>query len=133
MDVALVRLNLNTNELLFSGAHRPLLFQRNEVIEQISGDKFPIGGTQYKGKNNFQNAEIQLQKNDRLFLYSDGLPDQIGGLEGRKLMNKQIKDSLETHKNGNFSDTKKIVEDLFVHWKGNHKQIDDVLLIGFEI
>lgn len=132
MDVAMVRLDLITNELLFSGAHRPLFFQRNGVIEQFSGDKFPIGGVQYKGKNKFENQTFQLQKKDRIFLFSDGLPDQIGGEEGRKLMTKKIKESLEVGSENNFYDTKNVIENLFLNWKENYKQIDDVLLIGFE-
>jgi serine phosphatase RsbU (regulator of sigma subunit) len=53
MDIGLCCIDKKNQEVIFSGAHRPLFFMRDGVIEVISGDKFPIGGMHYKGLNKF--------------------------------------------------------------------------------
>ena len=65
-------------------------------------------------------------------MFSDGLPDQIGGENRSKYMNKRIKQLIETHKNEPFINFKNIFEQHFYKWKGKEKQVDDVLLIGIE-
>lgn len=132
MDIALVRIDLESKEIVFSGAHRPLLVDRKNGIETISADKFPIGGIQYKGKNRFTDHSLGMQPGERIFLFSDGMPDQIGGAEKRKLMLKGIRDHFSAHTGEPMETLRKGTEELFFSWKGEQKQIDDILVIGIE-
>ena len=129
----LCRLNTKTNELVFSGAHRPLLLFKDGEMEVIKGDKYPIGGIQYKNKQNFTDYSVKLKTDDAVFVYSDGLPDQMGGDEGRKMMNKRVVNFIEQGMSGDFKDLKSKNERFFKDWIGNEKQMDDVLLLGVKI
>lgn len=130
MDIALCRIDTYSNELIFSGAHRPLLLYKDGVQGQVPGDKFPIGGIQYKGKNTYTDYTFKVNKGDSLLIFSDGYPDQIGGPENRKLMTKYIKEVYERCNTKHMQEIKKYYNEVFESWKGESKQIDDVIMIG---
>ena len=44
MDIALCKINMVTGEVEYAGAHRPLYIMKNGVMEEVKGNKFPIGG-----------------------------------------------------------------------------------------
>lgn len=130
MDIGLCRINLHTSEIVYSGAHRPLFFLRNGQIDILSGDKFPIGGMHYKGLNAFTDQILQFQSGDKVFLFTDGFPDQIGGSEKRKLMTKNLKLLIESQANLSMRELKEALSLYYSNWKGSNKQIDDVLVVG---
>jgi serine phosphatase RsbU (regulator of sigma subunit) len=132
MDIGLCRINLEDDTLLYSGAHRPLIFLRNNEIIQLKGDKFPIGGMQYKSKNNYTDHEVIIQKDDAFYVYSDGLTDQIGGPENKKYMTNSLKEIILENPTLSMANMKILINQSFENWKGSNKQIDDVVLIGFK-
>ena len=70
MDAALCRIDFEKKELLFSGAHLPLLLLRDGELETFKGDKFPVGGMQYRNRNTYSDHTIQLKEKDRVFVFS---------------------------------------------------------------
>lgn len=132
MDVALCRINLQTREVMYSGAHRPLFLYRDNLVEAHPGDKFPIGGTHYKGKNTYTDKKIEYRKGDVMFMFTDGYPDQSGGKEGKKLMIRNFKQLLETTPMNDMAEVKTKLHEFYLDWKGNTKQVDDILIIGIK-
>jgi serine phosphatase RsbU (regulator of sigma subunit) len=140
MDVGMCRLNRTTGEFQFSGAHRPLYIVRNnstleDELEELKGDKYPIGGVQYRGRESFSNSETILQKGDRVFVCSDGYPDQFGGpdeVDLKKIGPKRIRQILMENKEKPMHEVQDSLLNFFETWQGNHKQMDDVLFIGIE-
>ena len=135
MDVALCKINLKKMEVEYAGAHRPLLHLRNGDLNEIKGDRMPIGGTQYsrKGKEMiFTNHLVKISKGDAIYFYSDGLTDQFGGpdTEERKFMSSRVREVILSSKEKPMDDIGKLFEMKFEGWMGNSKQIDDVLFIG---
>ncbi|MDQ3108733.1 MAG: serine/threonine-protein phosphatase, partial [Bacteroidota bacterium] len=130
MDIGLCRYNLETGELKYAGAHRPMFLLRNGILEVISGDKFPIGGLHYKGKNTFTTHVLSLEKGESVILFSDGYPDQIGGPNEKKIMTSGLKELILKTPGNNMSEMKDALENAFENWRGDNKQIDDVLVIG---
>ncbi len=131
MDLALCIINTKKNELQFSGANNPLyLFRNNELIE-FKADRQPIGI--YRKEKDFTNHVFQLEKNDLLYMFSDGYLDQFGGEKGRKFMRKQFKEVLHKNQNRTMIEQKNILNETFENWKKNTEQIDDVLVLGVKI
>ena len=64
MDVGMCRIDLDSGQILYSGAHRPLYHYQNGEIIQYKGNKYPVGGCQYGGKNHFESSEVKVQKGD---------------------------------------------------------------------
>lgn len=132
MDISLCRIDKENSEIVYSGAHRPLFLMKNEVIEVLNGDKFPIGGMHYKGMNKFSDQIVKFQKNDSIYMFTDGFPDQIGGVEKRKLLTKNLKVFIESQSKNDFKNMKNELLNFCKDWKGDNKQIDDILLIGIK-
>ena len=77
--------------------------------------------------------KIQLQKNDILYLFSDGYADQFGGDKGKKFKYKQLKEILLEVQNLTMTEQRSILEHRFNNWKGKLEQVDDVLVIGIRV
>ncbi len=135
MDIALCRINMNEHELQYAGAHRPLYYVCNDKLEQYKGNSKAIGGIPPRRKKeaNFVTHTIKYQSGDRFYFFSDGLPDQIGGGAGRKYQAKRIRDAVQKYQTRTIENIGKFFVEDFHEWKGEQKQIDDVLLIGMEL
>ena len=91
MDIALCKLNLETNELEFASANRVLYFfkdKRDDMME-LRGDSQSIGGLINPGNRNYTSHKLKLDKGDSFYIFSDGLTDQFGGPEGKKIWAKK--------------------------------------------
>ena len=133
MDLSLCCLNKDTNELQFAGAFNSLYYVRNGELFEIKADKFPIGVNLDGVVDEFTNHAIQLQKNDCVFLFSDGYADQFGGPKGKKFKYKQLKSLLLNISEKSIAEQKQIIEYAFDSWKNDLEQVDDVLIIGVKI
>ena len=132
MDVAMCRIDLESNEVQYSGAHRPLYHVRNGELEQYKGDKYPIGGNQYDGKNSFNNHVLSFEEEDTIYFFSDGFTDQFGGPDQLKLGPKRTRELLVGNSHLSMTDQHAKVKETFESWQGDTRQIDDVLLIGLK-
>ncbi|MBO7594746.1 MAG: SpoIIE family protein phosphatase, partial [Salinivirgaceae bacterium] len=134
MDIALCKINLQKNILEFAGAHRPLYLLRGNELTQYKGSHKAIGGIPLgkKPEADFENHLINLQAKDRVFFFSDGLPDQVSGETGRKYQASRIRDLLVEHYDVEIFDYENIIYEDFMAYKGDYKQVDDILLIGIE-
>ena len=92
----------------------------------------PIG-IYVKIDESFTNYEIQLQKNDKIYLFSDGYADQFGGKHGRKYTPKNFRNLLLDVCNKKMIEQQKMIEQTHIDWKANIKQLDDIIVIGIEV
>ena len=100
---------------------------------ELSGDKFPIGVFVGEELQQFKNHEWELQKDDCIYIFTDGYADQFGGPKGKKFKYKQFQDLLLENHQKPFNEQKDILEKTIVDWIGDLEQIDDVLVIGIKI
>lgn len=134
MDIAFCKISLKKHELHFAGAHRPLYLLRKGELIEYKGDRKAIGGIPLgkKPEENFTNHTIGLQKGDRIFFFSDGITDQLGGPEKKKYSPARVKELILANPDKPIVDHHELFSTDFEEWKKEHKQIDDVLLIGIE-
>jgi PAS domain S-box-containing protein len=134
MDIAFCKINHNDKEVQFAGAHRPLYLLRDHELIEYKGDRKAIGGIPHRKKDeeNFTNYIISYKRGDKIFFFSDGLPDQLGGPEDKKYSPKRIRDLIAENNNLPIEEYSNLFASDFEKWKGEGKQIDDVLLIGIE-
>ena len=132
MDVSLIRIHKNTNELVFSGAFRSILISRKNELTELKGSRYPIGF--YSGiEKEFEVKNFQLQKDDSIYLFTDGFIDQFGGEKNKKLNKSNFKDLLNTINDMNMDEQEAFLEYSLNNWKQNLDQTDDVLVIGIKI
>ena len=152
MDMALISINHDTNKLQFSGANNPLYIIRKGELDQTNDKivKFDLNGKKngynfyeikpdrmpiaiYLKMDKFTTHEIELQKGDNIYLFSDGYADQFGGPNERKFKYKQFKELLFENVDKPMSEQKVILEKAFREWKGDIEQIDDIVVLGIKI
>lgn len=132
MDVSLIRIEKRTNELAFAGAFRSILISRGNEITELKGSRYPIGF--YSGiEKQFDTQLFQLQKNDGVYLFTDGFIDQFGGEKNKKLNKSNFKDLLSTINDMSMDEQEAFLEYSFNNWKQDNDQTDDVLVIGVKI
>lgn len=131
MDISLCSLNSKTNELLWSGANNPLLYISENNFYEIKPNKQPIGKTDYPKP--FTTHKVRLKKEDTIYIFTDGYPDQFGGDKGKKFKYKQFEEILFSIHTKPMEEQKNILEKTFETWKGDLEQTDDVLIIGIKI
>lgn len=132
MDISLCKINHTKNQMEYAGAHRPLYYLREGELYEIKGNKFPIGGAQYKNRARFTNTIINYKPNDSVYIFSDGFPDQFGGPKQKKFSPNKIREIITQNAKNGLPTLKDILNDEFEAWKGEQKQIDDVLMIGIQ-
>lgn len=132
MNVSLVAIDSQTRRLSYAGAYAPLYIIREGELIEHKGDRMPIG--QHEGGiKPFQRTEVDLLPDDRVFLFSDGLQDQFGGPQGKKLRSAGLKEWLLSTAHLPMAEQHQAISDRFRMWKGGLEQVDDVLLIGLAI
>lgn len=131
MDIALFILNKSKFTLQFAGAHRPIWIIKNKEFIEFKGDSIPIGG--YIGAKEYTNHNIQLEKGDKMYLYTDGYTDQFGGEVGTKFKKKYFKELLQNIYELPMKKQLSIIESVHVKWKNGNKQTDDILVVGLQV
>lgn len=132
MDLALCVIDTGKMNLQFSGAYNPLYIIRDDELIEFKSDKMPIGIHKEK-KDSFSNHDIKIQKNDALYMFSDGYIDQFGGHKQKKFMTKNFKELLLRINRKPMKEQGKILDQTLLEWMGDVEQIDDILVMGLRI
>ena len=135
MDIACCLVDLKTMKLQFSGANNPLYLIRkssNESIPElieVKADRMPIG-VHPKDKSEFSNHELQLNAGDTIYVFSDGYVSQFGGEKDERFKTHRFKATLLSIQSLSMRDQQQQLDQVFESWRGNRRQIDDILVIG---
>jgi len=95
-----------------------------------------VGGIEKRKKRvdlKFTTTQIKPAKGTTFLMTSDGFMDQFGGPEALKYNLPKFKETAQKINSKNSAEQLSIFEKSFNDWKGNNKQVDDVLLVGFTI
>ncbi len=131
MDIALAIIDKNNKTIEFAGANNPLLHLHNSRMEQYKGDWMPIGI--YVKEKPFSGKSFQYKTGDRIYLFSDGITDQIGGPKKRKFMQKKLRQILTDTASLSIYEQEEFLTKELDTWKENQKQLDDILFIAIEL
>lgn len=131
MDISLCVLNLKTKEISYAGAFNPLYIMRGKEFIQFKANRQPIG--KHLKEVPFETHYFQAQEGDKLYLFSDGYIDQFGGDSNRKYLKKNFIKFLKEISDMSMAEQGEAIQNDFINWKGNHSQVDDILVLGVEI
>jgi Response regulator containing a CheY-like receiver domain and a GGDEF domain len=128
IEGSVICLNPESKKLLYSGAFSPMIHIHSDKIFDVKPDRIPIG--YYEINENFKLHEIDIENNDTVYLFSDGIIDQFGGPENRRFMLKHLKEILLINQNKPMILQKEILTKELNWWKGDLVQTDDILVMG---
>jgi serine phosphatase RsbU (regulator of sigma subunit) len=155
MDISICFYNREKSVLEFAGANNPVYIVRDKdkepvpcqvqsgnekyILYEIKGDRMPV--SIYDKMDPFVRQSVKVLKDDRLYLFSDGICDQAGGPSGRRFMNNSLKTAILETITPEIRDQKLYIEDRINKWQsfinprtGNpYEQIDDISLMGVKL
>ncbi|MBN1116807.1 MAG: SpoIIE family protein phosphatase [Bacteroidales bacterium] len=132
MDIAMCIIDYKKNKAQFAGAYNPLVLVRDSEAIVYKGDKMPVG--LHSGEmNHFQSIDIEIQKGDCLYMFSDGYADQFGGHEGKKFMSAVFRKLLCNISSKPMPEQQLILDKTIENWKEGYEQVDDILVMGIRI
>ena len=137
MDIALCSFDCKDQELVFSGANQSLFVitveDDRKNLTEIRGEKYGIGGKVLGQERTFTDHTIPIFKDTMIYLLTDGLVDQFGGSNGKKLMKKKLKEILLKISHLTMDEQQIALSGYLEEWKGALEQVDDILIIGIRL
>ncbi|MFH2141749.1 MAG: tetratricopeptide repeat protein [Bacteroidota bacterium] len=157
MDMSLVIINTDNKQCQWAGANNPLWIIRNtdlnnqvssrdentllieehanDIIEVTKPDKMPVAV--HIHMEEFTNHQIQLNTGDKLFLFSDGFPDQFGGPDGKKFLYKKFRKLIAETSALPMKEQGQQIEMYLDKWitcnSQKYEQVDDITVVGLKI
>ena len=132
IDIGLCIIDFSAGKLQFSGANRPLIMIRNGDLTEYKPDKMTLGIAPLK-EASFVNTWIDTKPGDSFYMFTDGFSDQFGEITDKKFKYKHFKRMIHSFEELPMSQQKQRLENTFIEWKGKSQQVDDVLVIGFQL
>ena len=136
MDMSICVLDKSSGELSFAGAVNPIYVVEEGEVKEISGDIIGVGGVMKRKKKreiNFSQQNFNFKKGTNVYMFSDGYMDQFGGANNEKFNIPRFKEMLLSIKDEPIEKQKDQVIQTLNKWKGQSKQVDDILVIGIQI
>jgi len=131
MDLALCRVNRTKNEIQFSGACNPVYHVSNGNLEIYNGDVWSIGGTQYKKRCPYTSKTFAYSDGDAIVMFSDGVTDQFDSSGTDKFGYKRIQNLVKG--SVPITQVNAVVDKEVQQWMGEHRQMDDMLLMAVKL
>ena len=133
MDIIVAEINLRKYKLRVASAMRPMIIYKNGEQIYVRGSRSSVGGQYEIDNKEFDSQDFELSKGDKVYMFSDGYPDQFGGPLGRKFKMVRLKNMLRDIHDKPMDEQYNYIKNNFELWKEDIEQVDDVLFMGIEL
>lgn len=103
----------------------------NYTVIELKPTKRPVGV--FESEYEFKAVELQLEKGDMFYLFSDGYADQFGGPKGKKMKTSAFRDALLEAAHLSMQDQQKHLQNHLDNWQQNFDQLDDITVLGVKV
>lgn len=128
MEGSVVCLDTETEELQYAGSFNSLIVVRDGKLIEIRANRLSIGYDE-RGER-FSLKKIKIQKNDHIYLFTDGYLDQFGGQNDKRYMIRRFRELLLQINSEPLAVQRDILFETIMEWKGDTEQTDDILVLG---
>lgn len=134
MEMSLCVIDHSNKTIEFAGAMTPVYVVNKGAVSVIQPDTRGIGGinaaTQKGEKIEFTTKQIPIEEHMCLYMFTDGYMDQFGGPNNKKFNAPMFKKMLLYFQVLDMEAQKSGMEEIMKNWRGDYRQIDDMLVIG---
>jgi serine phosphatase RsbU (regulator of sigma subunit) len=131
MDISICTFAPAERSIQFAAARQSLVYFSQGELQHLKGTRRSIGGKSSAKEQNFQTHFIDASNPVQLYLLTDGLQDQFGGTENRKFLFSRVLQLLRRIAPlDDLSIQKSEIHRELSEWRGSHRKIDDVLIVG---
>lgn len=129
---SLVLIRENNSQLIVNNEDTEAKLSNEQFsLFEIAGDRNSIGKESEFVE--FTVNKIKFSPGDRIFLYSDGITDQLGGDQQKRLKRKQFFEKLLEIQTKSINLQKSDIFTWLEKWKSSNEQTDDILVVGIEL
>lgn len=133
LDAGICYINTKDKKLIFSGAKISLLYVKDSKIEIVKPSKMSLGYKKSDVNYEFINSTVDIEKNSKFYLKTDGFTDQVGGERGFSFGNSKFKRVLLEHCDKSFEKQKSILTKSLAFYQRDFERRDDITIVGFEV
>lgn len=129
--ISLCCINYQTRSMEVSAAGISVYYTEKGEVIRFKGSRDSVG---YEERmENLETLHLPLDKNLRIYMFSDGLQDQFGGSTFKRYSTKRLSNSIEKTKHLHLEKQGEDIITNWLEWKGAEGQIDDVAFIAIEV
>ena len=132
LAIAIAVIDRDTLNMDFAGAGMDLLVVHKSKSAitpiKLKGNRSSIG--YFSGTQDYKVSSTTLLPSDRIYLYSDGFPDQLGEMTGRKLLYSGFEKMILSSSHLSMAEQMNILEKDYNKWRGTKDQVDDMMVFG---
>ena len=135
-EVGLLAYEPGTQTAHYLGAMRPLWLLRHGEIYVVEGGRTEVAAQTLPGSASALQPTVQklgLEPGDRLYLFSDGLVDQIGGPDRKRFSRTRLSAFLRANSYLSMSETIQLLQEAIRTFMGTEPQTDDIVFLGLEV
>ncbi len=128
-ELALLKYDMESMRVEYMGAGRPLWIFRGGQFHEVRGIRSDVSSNTLAVPSL---QVIHLEPGDRLYLFSDGVTDQLNS-EGKKFSSARLARFLQVNHYLSLSEQLALLQEALAQWRGNTPQTDDILLLALEV
>jgi ligand-binding sensor domain-containing protein/serine phosphatase RsbU (regulator of sigma subunit) len=125
VDLVICEIDMKTNLVRICSTKRSVFIVHKNELRLIKKEN--------TDNQQYETVDLQLDKGDIIYMFTDGYPDQFGGEKGKKIKTSNMKIMLEQIRTLPFDKQEMIVDRYFNRWKEGYDQVDDVLFIAIRL
>jgi serine phosphatase RsbU (regulator of sigma subunit)/sugar lactone lactonase YvrE len=130
MDISIFDFNTKTRKLRLASANRSTFLWHNQTWIEIKGDRRNVGGAEAHSSKAYTLHEYEMHPGDAIYMFSDGITDQFGGVSGKKIKKSGLLDWIQSIHQRPMMEQREFIKKQFKSWKENMEQTDDVIVMG---
>ncbi|PLX05414.1 MAG: hypothetical protein C0594_07410 [Marinilabiliales bacterium] len=150
MDIMVLRVD-NEGNIQCSGANQRMYLisrERHEVeclyehknlsnqqsfFYELKTDNMPVGFYYLPEEKGFAKYQFKYMNGDKIFLFSDGFADQLGGEKGKKYKYNNFRKLIQQSAVEPIDKQEVLFKTELERWKGDNEQVDDVSVLGIRL
>ena len=132
MDMTICCFDFEKNELRYATANQVAYIVRNGKIIKLKGDNMPIGHY-VRERKHFMTLTTNVMKDDMLYMFTDGIQDQVGGPNQKRFMREKLLQIFTEIAQKPCDEQCETIENAILEWKGDNTQVDDMTMVGIRI
>ncbi len=131
LEIGIVSFNESNRSVQYVGAGCPLYQMNGDKLITHPGSRASIGHS--IEQDAFVSEFIECDPGDSLYLFSDGFPDQFGGVQNSKFKYKNLRNLISTLSQYPMNIQEELLKDALRIWQGSEEQTDDITAVAVQL
>lgn len=132
MDMTICCFDMENMELRYATANQVAYIVRRDELIKLKGDSMPIGHY-VREKEHFATLSVKLVKGDMVYMFTDGIQDQMGGQYKKRFLRSRLLRLLTEISDKPCDQQSDALESTILEWQGENPQIDDMTMVGIRV